>query len=138
MSVVGEMRAARSSAACSQRFQDSLGCAGRDSSELFLASTMADALRCQLTEHAELNARLLEVHQKLDPQTVCTVQVEALMKMDRYSAILEKDFAPKSDELVSARIKAYDDCLRRARSRWRSARNAYKSRSAVMQADFSV
>ena len=80
---------------------------------------MADALRCQLTEHAELNARLLEVHQKLDPQgRSATVQVDALMKMDRYSAILEKDSAPKSDELVSARIKAYDDCLRRARSRW--------------------
>ena len=83
---------------------------------------MADALRCQLTEHTELNARLLEVHQKLDPQTVCTMQVDASMKMERYSAILEKDPAPMSDELVSARIS--DDCLRRARSRQRSARNA--------------
>ena len=138
MSVVGEMRAARSSAACSQHFQDSLGCAGRVSSELVLVSIMSDALRCQLIEHAERNARLLEVHQKLDPQTVCTMQVDALMKMDWYSAILEKDPVLKSDELVNTRTKACDDCLRRARSRRRSARDAYRSRSALMQANFNV
>ena len=64
----------------------------------------------------------------LTRRRVYTMQVDALMKMDRYSAILEKDIVLKSVELVNMSTKACDDCLRRARSRRRSARDAYRSR----------
>jgi len=122
--MVGEVRAvAQGSAACLQRLQDSLDVwAGRDSSsEIFLASIVADALRCQVAEHAELSARISEVHQKLDSQTACAEQVNALMNMGKYSTPLEKNPAPKvCDDLLNVKMKAVEevchDCLRRVAS----------------------
>lgn len=122
--MVGEVGAvAQGSAACLQRLQDSLDVwAGRDSSsEIFLASIVADALRCQVAEHAELSARISEVHQKLDSQTACAEQVNALMNMGKYSTLLEKNPAPKvCDDLLNVKMKAVEevchDCLRRVAS----------------------
>lgn len=122
--MVGEVGAvAQGSAACLQRLQDSLDVwAGRDSSsEIFLASIVADALRCQVAEHAELSARISEVHQKLDSQTACAEQVNAVMNMGKYSALLEKNPAPKvCDDLLNVKMKAVEevchDCLRRVAS----------------------